>query len=212
MESSTSKVGLLLQEHPLDVVLMDASPSDAKDVAHLADSIDIAKVENLLEEGFLAANYTTEDYRRFIEIADYSFTLRNSVTNELIAFLVAYKSERVEKKDDFNMYVRQNICNCFVTVRQIFVSPKKEHRRKGYASLMYRELYNRILENENHSKREGKCAGDDGPRPIFADIVKTPVNVPSRDFHLRSGFEVVGEMTRSKDNRQILIFCKTQIK
>jgi Predicted acetyltransferase, GNAT superfamily len=186
--------------------LSNATPSDAIDVGKLADSVDILVTDDPDQQGLLAANYTytSDDYRHFIEIADYAFILRSKSDGKLIGFLVAYKSEYIDEKDHFNSYVRENICESFVTVRQVFVSPKQEHRRQGYGTLLYKELYTRILKD---CERKGTK-----PRPIFADIVKTPVNVASRDFHFKAGFTTVGEMTRRKDNRQILIFCNNNIR
>jgi predicted GNAT superfamily acetyltransferase len=180
--------------------LRDALQSDAKEVAKLADSIDLANVEDPASKGFLAANYTENDYSNFIKIANFAFILE--VGDELVGFLVAYGSELVDPKDEFNMHVKRTICDRFVTVRQIFLSPKDEFRRKHFGSHLYKHLYQRVM--EHYSEEET-------PRPIVGDIVMTPVNVPSRDFHLNTGFKVVGEMTTSKDNRRRYIFCNGDI-
>lgn len=204
--------------------LQDSTPSDARDVAVLADSLDVSAVECPAKDGFLAAQYTEADYRKFIEMADYSFTLRSKEAasgesnSELVGFLVAYGSEKIYESDEFNSYVIRNICERFVTIRQVFVSPKKEYRRRGLGSLLYRELFRRILrdhhsqsenairyETSDESMKETSCAC---ARPVFADIVMTPENNPSRDFHIHMGFDIVGEMTRQKDSRRILVFRK----
>ena len=187
--------------------LRDAQPSDAKAVSQLADSIDLALVDDPAGKGFLAANYTETDYQKFIEMAMFSFILQ--VDEEIVGFLIAYGSELVDPKDEFNTHVKETICREFVTVRQIFLSPKDEFRRKNYASHLYKHMYEQIIEyygrDNNSDNKENK------PRPVYADIVKTPVNVPSRDFHFRTGFEIAGEMTTSKDNRQRYIFCNSDI-
>jgi len=186
-------------------VIRDAKPSDAEAVSQLADSIDLALVDDPAGKGFLAANYTEADYKKFIDTATFSYVLE--VAGETVGFLVAYGSELVDPKDEFNMHVKENICKEFVTVRQIFLSPKEEHRRKHYGSYLYKHLYENILEfySDGGEKEAPK------PRSIFADIVKTPVNVPSRDFHFRTGYKILGEMTTSKDNRQRYIFCNSDI-
>ncbi len=183
------------------IILRDAKVTDAQPVARLADSIDLALTADPKGKGFLAANYTEADYKKFIEMADFSFVL--TVDNEDIGFLVAYGSELVDPKDQFNNHIKENLSEKFVTVRQIFLSPKDEFRRKNYGSYLYKHLYERII--DNYKEKE------ENPRSVYADIVKTPVNIPSRDFHFSTGFEIVGEMTTSKDNRQRYIFCNNDI-
>jgi ribosomal protein S18 acetylase RimI-like enzyme len=181
--------------------MRNATPSDALAVQRLADSLDISRVDDIEKQGFLAAQYTAADYRSFIENSDISLIIEHD-DGEVVGFLVAYTSERVERKDEFNMNIKKNINDHFLAVRQVFVSAMKEHRRKGLASQLYRELYRRILQDYCHEDRE---------RCVYADIVKTPINVPSRDFHWKHGFEIVGEFTRSRDNRAIYIFCNSNV-
>ena len=73
---------------------------------------------------------------------------------------------------------------------------------------MYKHLYEKIIDLYGNVDEDSNSKG---ARPVFADIVKTPLNVPSHDFHLKTGFEIVGEMTTSKDNRQRYIFCNNDI-
>ncbi|KAL3908780.1 MAG: hypothetical protein SGILL_008354, partial [Bacillariaceae sp.] len=181
--------------------LRNASRSDGIDIQHLADSLDISQVDDSEKQGFLAAQYTAADYSKFIETSDISLVIEHD-DGSVVGFLVAYTSEHVDPKDEFNMNIKKNINDHFVAVRQVFVSARKEHRRKGLASQLYRELYRRILQDYCHEERE---------RFVYADIIKTPVNVPSRDFHWKQGFEIVGEMTRSRDGREIYIFCNSDV-
>lgn len=181
-------------------VLRDAHKSDVKKIGQLADSIDLALVTDPDSEGFLAANYTEEDYSKLIEMATFSYVLE--IEDEIVGFLVAYGSELVDPKDEFNTHILNTICDKFVTVRQIFLSPKAEFRRKSFGCKLYMHLFAQIMDQYSH---------EETPRSVFGDIVKTPVNIPSRDFHLVTGFEIVGEMTTSKDNRQRYVFCNSDI-
>ena len=114
--------------HQQIVSIREAQPSDAKAVARLADSIDLALVDDPEDKGFLAANYTETDYKKFIETANFAFILEaeeevrvssedlvEHKRKELVGFLVAYGSELVDAKDEFNTHVKEQICEKFVT-------------------------------------------------------------------------------------------------
>ena len=103
--------------HQQIVSIREAQPSDAKAVARLADSIDLALVDDPEDKGFLAANYTETDYKKFIETANFAFILEaeeevrvssedlvEHKRKELVGFLVAYGSELVDAKDEFNTH------------------------------------------------------------------------------------------------------------
>ena len=63
-----TKMSHSIQSPDHSTVLRDAHKSDMKKKGQLADSIDLALFTDPDSEGFLAANYTEEDYSKFIEL------------------------------------------------------------------------------------------------------------------------------------------------
>lgn len=157
-----------------------AMPLDAKELKALADSVSISRM-NLTtahDSGFLVSNYTQRDYSNFVKNVEHFLTIH--VGRELVGFLLAYGSEQItdrqrEQEEPFVLPQREEP---FVLIEQICVSPKAEHRRKGYASLLYKEMYARILHYY-----------DPNPRPIYLAIVNEPANPVSIAFHESMGFE-----------------------
>ena len=147
-----------------------AMPFDTKELKSPAGSVSISTIipYTAHDLGFLVSDYTQRDYTNFVKNAEHFLTIH--VGRELVGFLIAYGSEQITVPQ------REE---SFVLIQQICVSPNAEHRRKGYARLLYTELYARILHYY-----------DPNPPPIYLAIVNEPTANPvSISFHEKRGFE-----------------------
>ena len=165
-----------------------AMPNDATAIEALAQRVSLKRIdlvppdkdESPHKMGFLVSGFDARVYAQFVKIAEHFLVLHEG--GELVGFLLAYGSENINdpKKEELNMHIKQNICPTkFVLIKQICISPKIQHRRKGYASLLYKELYARVTHYYNDEA---------GPRPIYTAIVKEPANPVSVAFHEKLGF------------------------
>jgi predicted GNAT superfamily acetyltransferase len=165
-----------------------AMRNDAKTLEKLAESVSLSKLPsstNLAQSGFLVSGFDAKAYTKFINKAEHFLVLH--VGSELVGFLLAYGSEHIDPaKEQLNMHIKDVICRNkkFVLIKQICISPKIEHRRQKYATMLYKELYARILHYYDH---------ESGPRPVYTAIVKIPSNPPSLKFHKSVGFKELPE-------------------
>jgi len=177
-----------------------ARPTDAPAIEALAKSVSLENVPEPSKTGFLVSGFTKTAYKQFVNKAENFFVLHQG--GELVGSLLAYGSERIDpEKEEVNMHIKQNICctGKFVLIKQICVSPKMQHRQKGYASLLYKELYARITHYYNHEA---------AARPLYTAIVKEPDNPVSRKFHKKLGFlqNKEEELYTPRDGKPRLIF------
>jgi len=172
-----------------------AMPLDALDIKELAHSVSLSSTKSpktANENGFLVSGFGQTEYSQFVKKAEHFLTIH--IGKELVGFLLAYGSEGITEpgKEELNMHIKNDLCKNFVLLKQICVSPKAEHRRKGYASLLYRELYARILHYYEHEQ---------SPRPIYTAIVQEPANPVSLAFHKKMGFYKVQDFIPDVDHR-----------
>eukprot|EP00553_Chaetoceros_curvisetus_P001280 CAMPEP_0204621486 /NCGR_PEP_ID=MMETSP0717-20131115/7176_1 /ASSEMBLY_ACC=CAM_ASM_000666 /TAXON_ID=230516 /ORGANISM="Chaetoceros curvisetus" /LENGTH=597 /DNA_ID=CAMNT_0051635895 /DNA_START=69 /DNA_END=1862 /DNA_ORIENTATION=+ len=179
-----------------------AMPNDASDIERLAFSVSLGspmaptEKDALDKMGFLVSNFDARTYSQFIKKAEH-FLLLYAGT-ELVGFLLAYGSEHIDPlKEELNMHIKNNFCDKFVLIKQICISSKIEHRREGYATLLYKELYARITHYYDH---------ETDPRPIYAAIVKEPSNSASVGFHEYVGFVNIEEFVPALDGIPRYIF------
>jgi len=127
---------------------------DAKDLKEMAQSVSLSSMnsKSASDNGFLVSGFRQIEYSQFVKKAEHFLTIH--IGTELVGFLLAYGSEEITdpEKEELNMYIKNNLCRKFVLLKQICISPKAEHRRKGFAGLLYRELYARILHYYEHEK------------------------------------------------------------
>lgn len=172
---------------------------DAKDLKEMAQSVSLSSMnsKSASDNGFLVSGFRQIEYSQFVKKAEHFLTIH--IGTELVGFLLAYGSEEITdpEKEELNMYIKNNLCRNFVLLKQICISPKAEHRRKGYAGLLYRELYARILHYYEHEK---------SPRPIYTAIVQEPANPVSLAFHQKMGFSKIQEFVPKVDQIPRSIF------
>ena len=137
-----------------------AMPTDAKDIEALAKSVALPSMDKKTakEKGFLVSGYKRKEYAKFINKAEHFLTLH--VGKELVAFLLAYGSEQITdpEKEELNMHIKNELSKGikFVLIKQICVS--KDHRRKRYAELLYKELFARTI--HYHENEQGGIVTD----------------------------------------------------
>ncbi|KAL3938761.1 MAG: hypothetical protein SGBAC_006389 [Bacillariaceae sp.] len=173
-----------------------ARPSDAFDLEQLAQTVSLKTLKSKIKGGFLVSGFLAKEYSRFIRDAEHFLVLH--VRGELVGFLMAYGSEKIKQEEELNMHIKTTMCEKFVLIKQICVSSTNNHRRKGYASSLYKELYARILHFYEHE------AG--APRPVYAAIVKEPANPASLEFHNKIGFTMREIFIPQKDKRPRYIY------
>ena len=175
-------------------LIRNAKASDAEDLEALAKSVSLKHLRSqytvdIEKVGFLVSEFTKNQYLNFIETAEHFLVLHEG--SKLVGFVLAYSSEKIDPtKEETNMFIKDNLCDKFVLIKQVCVS--SVCRGKGYGKLLYRELFARIIHF---------YGGDDGTRrPLYTVIVKRPLNQVSIDFHESTGFTETDKYTPSNDS------------
>ncbi|CAJ1938985.1 unnamed protein product [Cylindrotheca closterium] len=179
-----------------------ARPTDASDLEQLAQSVSLKNLNksNHVKDGFLVSGFEAKEYSKFSRDAEHFLVLH--VRGELVGFLLAYGSEKITQGEELNMHIKTTMCDKFVLIKQICISPHHKHRRKGYASILYKELYARTTHYYEH---EGGLT-----RAIYAAIVKEPANPASLEFHTKMGFIMREMFTPQADGRPRHIYENKQ--
>ncbi|WP_343041823.1 GNAT family N-acetyltransferase [Streptomyces typhae] len=143
-------------------------------IARLAESRSLHGPDGtrgVVEGGFLVSAYAETDYRGWLGSAEHFYVAVKG--GQLLAFLLAYSSDRVEPDEWLNRRIKTAL-GSFLVIKQICVS--REAARTGLASM----LYHHVLDQWDES-------------PVIAAVVNDPPNDASAHFHNKLGFR---ELTR----------------
>ena len=187
---SSSLVRFSSQEYRAHPAIRVAAAQDVPALVELAHSVSLdglrAQRANLDVEGFLVSGFTPAEYAEFVQRADHFLVLQ--IGRHIRAFLLAYSSAKIEPhKEKLNTHIRDTMCSDFVLVEQLCTS--REHRRKGYATLLFDALCCRV-----------SCeTGAPELLPFYSVIVGEPANPRSVSVHKQLGFEFVIIYSESPD-------------
>lgn len=126
-----------------------------------------------VEGGFLVSAYTEEDYRSRLESAEHFYVALKG--DEVLGFLLAYSSDRVEHDEWLNRRVKATLGD-FLVIKQVCVAQRAG--RQGIASLLYYHVLDQWRES-----------------PVIAAVVNEPPNEASAGFHHKLGFEELTQLT-----------------
>ena len=158
-----------------DLAVRRAKPTDIDEIVEIAtmsarSNIDPKDANNL---GYLVSDYTIDDYKQFLEFADYFYVILQG--DVCVGYLMAYSDYRIPDNDHIAYrYLSESYGGKhFVLINQVCVRPQL--RRKGIAHQLYSTL-----------KREAEGAD------LLAAIIVDPPNRASTTFHDSEGFEEIG--------------------
>ncbi|MCB9890435.1 MAG: GNAT family N-acetyltransferase [Planctomycetes bacterium] len=157
-----------------ELAVRRAKPNDLDEIAEIAalsarSRLDPAQANNV---GYLISDYELDDYRKFLEFADYFYVV---VQNDVVVgYLLGYSDYRIPDTDHVS-YVAIRTAYCdrqFVLINQVCVRPQL--RRKGLAQALYQTLEREASESD-----------------LLAAIIVDPPNRASVGFHESEGFELI---------------------
>lgn len=176
-----------------------AMPNDAQDCHSLAESMSLQNLQKTgkhVDTGFLVSGYQAREYARFVNDAEHFLVLHSG--NTLVGFLLACASESLDDNaDEVKLHIKSNMSEKFVLIKEICISPELQYRRRGFATLLYKELYARIQHYYDH---------ETAPRPIYAVIARETPNPVSRKFHRKMEFVKRAEFVSNVDARPAYIY------
>ncbi|MEU1803943.1 GNAT family N-acetyltransferase [Streptomyces sp. NPDC019937] len=161
---------------PLRVDILRAGEEHVEQIARLAASRSLdgpGGAQSSTEGGFLVSAYTDADYRSRLTTAEHFYVAVKG--GQVLAFLLAYSSDRVEPDEWLNRRIKTALGD-FLVIKQICVA--REAARAGIASM----LYYHVLDQWNES-------------PVIAAVVNDPPNDASARFHHKLGFQELTRMT-----------------
>jgi Leucine-rich repeat (LRR) protein/ribosomal protein S18 acetylase RimI-like enzyme len=176
-----------------------ATVRDGKAIAELAGSLAIENVGEVSKDsmGFLVSGYTTEEYEDFARRVDHFLVVDTG--EQIVAFLLAYGSDKViVAKEELNAHIKAKLCPDFVVIKQICTH--RDYMGKGYAQLLYKELFARML-----------LVYHDKPPPVFTAVIKEPLNTRSVAFHKLTDFVSIATYTPT-DGMGRIIFKNDQVR
>ncbi|MGW7518699.1 GNAT family N-acetyltransferase [Streptomyces sp. NPDC054796] len=160
------------------VQVVQASEAHIPQIVRLAESRSLGSAARAHEgravaDGFLVSAYTEADYRSRLATAECFYVAVKGT--KVLAFLLAYSSERVGQDEWLNRRIRTTLGR-FLVIKQICVA--RDAARGGIASM----LYYHVLERWEES-------------PVIAAVVNRPPNLASARFHQKMGFQELTRMT-----------------
>lgn len=161
---------------PLRVEILRAGEEHVEQIARLAESRSLNRPDGTpgsVEGGFLVSAYSEADYRARLETAEHFYVAVKG--GQVLAFLLAYSSDRVEPDEWLNRRIKTTLGN-FLVIKQICVA--QDAARGGIASM----LYYHVLDQWDES-------------PVIAAVVNDPPNDASARFHHKLGFQELTRLT-----------------
>ncbi|MDE2227960.1 MAG: GNAT family N-acetyltransferase [Alphaproteobacteria bacterium] len=140
-------------------------------IGALANKIGFTSDASQLQQGFLFP-YREDEYRTFIEQAEYFFML--VISGKLVGFVLAHSSSKMNAFPRHEVYdhIAQLASEPSIIVRQICIDP--DYRFNQYGRMLYNELF---------------AEASSQYQTALTFIWEQPLNLPSIKFHKKIGWE-----------------------